>query len=549
MSLLTAILFMTSVGGGTEIIREAEDAALLGVYVDTVRTGFSGWGYVTGFDQPTDSLRITVQTGDGLYGVWMATAQSSRLRSYRVAIDGEEYSGLLFNSGRFREQLVIERRLGAGEHVITVHAIGVDVDYLRLAPVAYDPPARPPRILSDPAATPATQALFNFLIDEYGRHILSGQQDLDEVEYVGHVTGRTPAVGVFDLIDYSPSRIQYGASPYPRTEHWINWAASDALVSLSWHWNAPTDLINTSSQPWWRGFYTEATTFDIEAVLADTTSERYGLLLRDMDAIAVQLGKFQSADVPVLWRPLHEAWGGWFWWGARGAEPFKELWRLLYDRLVRVHDLHNLIWVYTHEDPDWYPGDEFVDIVSRDIYSNDPHDIMRGVWDSMQEQFGGHKLVALSESGTLPDPDAIVDFGVWWSWFSVWNGSFIRDIPQDYLTHVFTSEYVLTRDELPDWRAGALTLEQTPAEGPDGFDIYPNPAYGSAWIRIELPVASAPLVEIYDLLGRVVRRWRLGFQPRGMLEVRVEPGLAAGAYVVRVRAPGFSATSRLAVVP
>lgn len=62
---------------------------------------------------------------------------------------------------------------------------------------------------------------------------------------------------------------------------------------------------------WWSGFYTAATTFDLEAALANKTSERYALLIRDIDAIAVQLGRLHKANVPVVWRPLHEAEGGW----------------------------------------------------------------------------------------------------------------------------------------------------------------------------------------------------------------------------------------------
>lgn len=62
---------------------------------------------------------------------------------------------------------------------------------------------------------------------------------------------------------------------------------------------------------WWRGFYTEATTFNLEAALANKTSTDYKLLIRDIDAIAVQLLRLQSAGISVLWRPLHEAEGGW----------------------------------------------------------------------------------------------------------------------------------------------------------------------------------------------------------------------------------------------
>jgi hypothetical protein len=78
------------------------------------------------------------------------------------------------------------------------------------------------------------------------------------------------------------------------------------LTSLS-------DLINNDTVPWWKGFYTYGTTFNLTAALADTSSTNYALLISDMDVIARQLLRLQAANVPVLWRPLHEAEGGWFW--------------------------------------------------------------------------------------------------------------------------------------------------------------------------------------------------------------------------------------------
>ena len=174
------------------------------------------------------------------------------------------------------------------------------------------------------------------------------------------------------------------------------------MVSLSWHWNAPTDLIDKTNNEWWRGFYTHATTFDINAVLGDPYGTKYQLVLRDLDAIAVQLQKFQDANLPLLWRPLHEASGGWFWWGAKGPGPFIELWRLMHDRFVNYHGLHNLIWVYTVGDAAWYPGDAYVDIVGMDIYPSDPNTSMAGFWQDTQSRHEGVKLVALSESGIVP---------------------------------------------------------------------------------------------------------------------------------------------------
>lgn len=45
-------------------------------------------------------------------------------------------------------------------------------------------------------------------------------------------------------------------------------------------------------------------------------------LISDIDHISEALKPLADADVPVLWRPLPEAGGGWYWWGAgRGREP------------------------------------------------------------------------------------------------------------------------------------------------------------------------------------------------------------------------------------
>lgn len=37
--------------------------------------------------------------------------------------------------------------------------------------------------------------------------------------------------------------------------------------------------------------------------------------------------------VPVLWRPLHEAGGKWFWWGSHGASVTIKLYDIMFNRL------------------------------------------------------------------------------------------------------------------------------------------------------------------------------------------------------------------------
>ena len=73
----------------------------------------------------------------------------------------------------------------------------------------------------------------------------------------------------------------------------------------------------------------------------------YNATLRDLDAIAVQLKKLEASKVPILWRPLHEAGGKWFWWGAKSNSAAISLYSLMYDRYTNYHKINNLIWVWS----------------------------------------------------------------------------------------------------------------------------------------------------------------------------------------------------------
>ncbi|MFR5757995.1 MAG: glycosyl hydrolase [Bacteroides cellulosilyticus] len=61
-----------------------------------------------------------------------------------------------------------------------------------------------------------------------------------------------------------------------------------------------------------------------------------------------------------------------FWWGSDGADTYKKLWRYMFN-FFKEKGINNLIWVWTTQtkDVDFYPGDEYVDIIGRDIYNRD----------------------------------------------------------------------------------------------------------------------------------------------------------------------------------
>ena len=88
----------------------------------------------------------------------------------------------------------------------------------------------------------------------------------------------------------------------------------------------------------------------------NTTSSLYANIISDIDAVADYFLALQEAGVACIFRPLHEASGAWFWWGSSGAQPCVKLYQLIFDEMVSVKGVHNVIWVWnpcSTDDKDW----------------------------------------------------------------------------------------------------------------------------------------------------------------------------------------------------
>ena len=466
---------------GSAISLEAEDGVRTGTTVSTAAPGYSGTGYVTGFDATGDLVSWTFGGNAELYRLWIRFRTPHGPKGFDATLNGVGLFGNFPQTNAFSafDAGLVELVSGANTLQIGGGWNWYEIDAVTFTPATAPPPPSPvPATLTDPQATFAARALMASLVADYGKYTWAGQHNLQMLPFIQNTCGRQPAVVEGDLIDYSPSRVQYGGMPANYTENYIALDQSGYVLGLCWHWNAPTNLLNTPDHEWWRGFYTHATTFDVAAALANTNSAEYALLLRDMDAIAVQLKKVASNNIPVLWRPLHEASGGWFWWGAKGPEPFKALWRLLYSRLTTYHHLHNLIWVLTNEDPAWYPGHDVVDSVGVDAYPPDPGASLSTQWDALKAQFDGVKLLTLSEFGGVPDTERMHRFGVWWSYFSPWTGTYISNAPPATINRIYHSSEVLTLDEL---NARPPVITASGKTGGGAFQLSGTGPHGAAY--------------------------------------------------------------------
>ena len=433
----------------------------------------SGGAYVNGVNVEGDALTMTADIEySGFYDMNFLT-MGSEGRVNNVLVDGMKVGDITTNSpAEFGDTLLSYIYLDKGTHEITITPSWgyVDIDCLILTaaatPITEDTYKVEPTLVN-PNADENTKRLYKFLCDIYGKYSLAGQyadegRSSSEYEKITAKTGKTFAVLGLDMGNYSLGSKAHGAES-KTVEYAYDWYKNaGGIVQLCWHWTTPEDYaVNAGDQPWYSSFYKEGSKLDLDKIMNGEDDAAYQLLMDDIDNMANELARLRDAGVPVLWRPLHEAAGGWFWWGNCEPESYKKLWNVMYDKMTNEHNLTNLIWVWNGQDPAWYPGDETVDINGWDIYAGNHVDSSQsGRFDDMATNYGTKtKLIALTENGCVMDPDKVFNDNARWLFWGTWSDPFTMKlgvvINDEYttvelLTKAYNHERVLTLDELPD---------------------------------------------------------------------------------------------------
>lgn len=319
-------------------------------------------------------------------------------------------------------------------------------------------------------ATAEAQDLYNYLLANYGKKSISGIManvawNHTEADKVGKAVGKYPALNCYDFI-----HILYSG------QNWINysditpvkeWADAGGIVALMWHFNVPKKQAEPGAVDGVTCTPSE-TDFKVSNVFVADSWEQVWFDYY-VDKVAEVILKLQEAGIAAIWRPFHEAagnyyslkWKGsaWFWWGVDGPETYKKVWNRLQDAFY-AKGIRNLIWVWTAQDYNgdasaydndkpYYPGDDRVDIVGRDIYGKDADYNLRE-FVSAQTSYP-NKMIALSENGK----DGSTEYGlmseVWkagaqWSWFMPWYGS--NMCSDAWWRDALNCENVITRDQV-----------------------------------------------------------------------------------------------------
>lgn len=381
-------------------------------------------------------------------------------------------------------------------------ALAYETDYEAMKAYFESREVDPTKPVSENAQTnEKTMEVWNYLRSVYGKQVITCQQMMGNECYEDLVfynaTNDLTAMKGYDFIFCTGS---YHSDDM--IDEAIEWSKeSGGLCAFTWHWNVPKDIDNPEGG---YAFYTsEITNFSQVNAVTPGTKE-YETVIHDIDLIATKIQRMESEGVTILFRPLHEASGAWFWWGLQGRdsatnEVFQKLWYMIYDRLENYHKLTNIIWVWNGQNPHTAIHPNAFDIEGIDRYY-DQEDIsaeaLSTYYDKCYGELAGYdkycaelagmestgKMMALTECGYIPDPEGIKAANTMWLYYMVWNGDFIyetdaagkamvdlngtphpnpkKGITNEMLAEYFSNDLYITHNKLPEFSFGVREIPQ-----------------------------------------------------------------------------------------
>jgi len=218
------------------------------------------------------------------------------------------------------------------------------------------------------------------------------------------VTGDYPAVFGFDLgwleIDKT---YNLDTVPFNHMKDLIIDAHKrGGIITISWHLNNPV----TDGSSW------DKTSATKHVLKEGDLYEKYELWISKVATFIKSL-EYNGEMIPIVFRPYHEMNGSWFWWGGENTttQDYILLWQEMVHLLRDKHNLHNLLYAFSPNKfnegdkyLDFYPGDDYVDILGMDIYDfNNSEEYITSVKESLkivkEIATQKEKLFAFTETG------------------------------------------------------------------------------------------------------------------------------------------------------
>ncbi|MBW8886609.1 MAG: hypothetical protein JF616_02525 [Fibrobacteres bacterium] len=361
-------------------------------------------------------------------------------------------------------------------------------------------PAAFANALLDDSADARTRQVWEYLQAQYGKKMLTGcwtESQYGGAQAFHACTNEWPAIFGQDMNSWYQSRTD---------KLWSDtWAGNIAqfktawgrreIIQVNWHWQnvAHKDAKGAYTDDAW----SELTDKEWSDIVTPGTAT-YDAMIEDVDYHVVNfLKKLVDATgpIPILFRPLHEIDGGWFWWTCK-SDPAKtaKLYGIVQDRIIKYHHMHNLIWIYNpgvlcdggswppYEASEYprrkafYVGDARCDLVGIDLYDwdwinkgtyapdgKDYGKTYRDAWKLMQA-VTNTKMIALSECQGFPDPAKSFTDSTFAPWLYAlpWYSDEANGVACTVLSRRVGSAYMLNAGDLPDFSKPAAILSGKP---------------------------------------------------------------------------------------
>lgn len=396
------------------------------------------------------------------------------------------------------------------------------------------------------------------------------------------VTGSHPAVLGSDFHYYLDKNAQERGF---HTEA-VKWAYEKGhVITFDWHLSGR----GTATYE-----YTETSKDLANNIVADLNGDR-AWYFQQLDAVIDIINNDLVVDgeqIPIVFRPLHEMGGGWFWWGSKAITPgnFQLLFALTVD-YVQART-NSVLFCWSPNTPasfDYYPGDEYVDVLGIDSYDVADTEMWGLTIPAFRIELAkiidyaqaNDKVAAFTETGSrtndgakasrywaetilpaiLDDPSGKSQKIAWvLTWInSSWSYPYVPHptstaLAKESFLEFEESPHSLFGEDLPDLYAHIDEISDVPVDpGPlavkdaDGFEneilIYPSPASDHFTIRLK-DFEKGARISILELNGKVVQEVISGEEET---LVQISASLTSGLYILRVADTRKSATTKLIV--
>ena len=381
------------------------------------------------------------------------------------------------NSDRsFKLYAVDNVYLEAGPNVVyfTVESGSVDIDYLivessdKVSADCY----KTGTAVVNPSAGMEAVGVMRYLTEIYGKSILTAQNvsvgTNAEIDAVYSVTERYPAIRQSELagavlVDNETAQTALDTDFELAKE----WSEKGGIVAYTWHWYSPNARRDTASDSFDLGEALDVINLDQVALMDKDDIDSFvkngflsanaSALISDIDTLAEKLKILDENKIPLLFEPIPDGEAGLYWWGTVEGDYVK-LWQLIFNRLCRYHKLSNLIFVWNGSSSDYYPGNQYCDIIGQSFYEN-TNNSFAGRFSALANAFPVRKPLAVTACDVLPSVDYLNRDNALWLWCGIGSGKFVIDETgkpsekynsSESLKIMYNNTLCVTRDELPD---------------------------------------------------------------------------------------------------